>query len=77
MVRLIFMALIGFFLYRIVQTAARMFSSAGKTPREDDRSSSRTKQGKPTSDFKNIQDAEFEDITPKKDNDGSSSQRTP
>jgi len=77
MVRLILMALIGFFLYRIVQTAARMLSGAGKTPREEDRSASRTKRGTPTTDFRNIKDAEFEDITPKKDNDGGSSQRTP
>jgi hypothetical protein len=77
MFRLILLAAIGFFLYRIVQSTARMFSGYPKGSGRPGGSAPPPRQTPPPNEFKNVQDAEFEDITPKKEKAGDPSDSGP
>ncbi len=73
MFRLILLAVIGFFVYRIVQSTARIFSSNHHESSGKGGSASDLHVSPPGKEFRNVQDAEFEDIPPKKENEGSPS----
>ena len=61
LIRILLFGMIGYFLYRVLVLAMRMRSSDRKERREegDPFASASPEQ------YKNIEDAEFEDITPK------------
>jgi hypothetical protein len=65
--RLILIGLIAFFVYRIVATTSRILSNRSKKPDLDDLNKSSTGGKKGTTGFDHIEDARFEDITPKND----------
>jgi hypothetical protein len=65
--RLILIGLIAFFLYRIIATTSRIMSNRRKKPDLDDLNRSSTGEKKSTTRFDHIEDARFEDITPKND----------
>lgn len=62
LIRLIFYFAIGYIIWRIVMAVARLLSAPQQPPRRTDSGSS---QKPPAQKYTDIQDAEFEDITPK------------
>ncbi|HUI09748.1 MAG TPA: hypothetical protein VL221_05425 [Bacteroidota bacterium] len=60
--RLILFAIVGYFIFRVVQLAGRMMSGSGKRPEGEE-------QPRPPEprvpDYRDIKDADFIDITPK------------
>jgi hypothetical protein len=61
--RLILYAMVGYFIYRVVQLAGRMHS----TGRREDSDERIPPPGPHVPDFKDIKDADFTDITPRDD----------
>jgi hypothetical protein len=63
LLRLILWAMVAYIAYRVVQLTMRIMSSGKRTPPEDDPFASGSHKP-PSERFKNIEDADFEDITP-------------
>jgi len=61
MVRLIIYAILGFLVWKILQSVGGLMKP--RPPREEPRVPPKT----PPQDLRNVQDAEFEDLTPKKE----------
>jgi len=71
MLRLILFVALAYFVWRIVESVLRI--SAKQDPQQGgSRRSSNTSQKAPAPPFRDIRDAEFEDITPAKKGDDSS-----
>jgi hypothetical protein len=63
--RLLLYIAIGYIIYRIIQVTLRILSSGRERRREIDPFASHTPPDKPLKDFKDVKDADFEDIAPK------------
>jgi hypothetical protein len=73
MLRLIVWCLIAFFVYRIVQLTARIISGGRSRPTQGDPFTTGKTAGSPRTEFRDIQDAEFEDISPEQKDEGKKS----
>ena len=69
MLRVLLALTLGYFLFRIVQLTMRTMSNRGQRQGEEDPFASSPPATPPAKEFKDIRDADFEDITPK-DTDG-------
>jgi len=64
LLRLLLWGMVAYIAYRIVQVTMRIMSGSRRPPPGEDPFAS-SPPGPPQERFKNIQDADFEDITPK------------
>ena len=69
LMRVILYALVGYFLYRLIQVTTRIMSSDRRDRREPGEPPG-TPPKPPAEPFRDIKDADFIDITPKENGDG-------